>query len=125
MGLPINWNVINVLFHVLPFIADADPAFAKLALEPQTWRNIVLSNRAITEEQRREQLEEIDGSSFAAGFNGALLTVLTSLSNNHFTVIEDFLDHPCLVGDDTDLMPHSVFAVLFEKVAILRSLRRG
>jgi len=125
MGLPVNWNVINVLCNVLPFIADVDPAFARLALEPETWRNIVLANRAITEEQRREQLEEIDGPSFAGGFNGALRNVLAALANNHFTAIEDFLDHPFLVGDDTDLMPHFIFAVLFQKVAILRQLAQG
>jgi hypothetical protein len=54
--------------------------------------------------------------------NNALLHVLGVLANNHFEVIADLLDHPNLVGAYTRLMPYYLFAVLFEKVKILRAL---
>jgi hypothetical protein len=46
------------------------------------------------------------------------------LGPNHFGVIADFLDHPCLSGAYTGLIPHYLFAVLLEKVKTLRSLAR-
>ena len=64
----------------------------------------------------------VDGLWFGHILNNALLHVLGAIANNHFMVIEDFLDHPFLVGGYSHLMPSYVFAVLFEKVAILRQL---
>jgi hypothetical protein len=54
--------------------------------------------------------------------NNALLHVMAALANNHFEVIFDLLDHPSLIGGYTRLMPHYLFAVLLEKVDVLRSL---
>ena len=54
--------------------------------------------------------------------NNALLHVLASLANNHFMLIRDYFDHPCIMGRYTRLMPHYLFAVLFQKVSILRQL---
>jgi hypothetical protein len=122
MSLSVDTDLANVLCMILPFIADADPAFAKLALEPETWRTIVLADQDIAEEQGTQWLNRIEGPWFGHVLNNALLHVLGALANNHFTMIEDFLDHPFIVGGYTHLMPHYVFAVLFEKVMILRQL---
>jgi len=92
----------NPLCMTLPFVADADPAFAKKALDLSTWKNA------------KPVFEHV--------INNALLHVLGSLANNHFTLIRDYLDHPCLYGNYTHLMPHYLFAVLFQKVSILRQL---
>ncbi len=92
----------NPLCMTLPFVADVDPAFAKKALDPNTWNNERLPFRCV--------------------INNALLHVLGSLANNHFMLIRDYLDHPCLYGNYTHLMPHYLFALLFQKVSILRQL---
>ena len=121
MSLPVDSpELANALCMVLPFIADADPTFAKLALDPETWHSLVLADRDISEEERTKRLQLVEGLWFGHVLNNALLHVLGALANNHFMVIEDFLDHPFLVGGYTHLMPSYVFAVLFEKVAILR-----
>jgi hypothetical protein len=114
-------ELYNALCYLLPFIADADPAFAKLALDPDTWRRIVLSDPHITQEDRTTRLERIDGH-FAHALNNALLHVLGSLANNHFLLIDDYLEHIRLRGGYTHLMPQYLFAVLFDKVAMLRGL---
>ena len=58
MSLPVDsTELANALCMALPFIADADPAFAKLALDPETWRSLVLTDRDITEEQRAKRLK--------------------------------------------------------------------
>lgn len=121
MSLPVDsTDLANSLCSVLPLIADADPAFAKLALDPDTWRKLVLADRDITEEERVRRLKWVEGQGFAHWLNNALLHTLGSFANNHFTEIEDFLDHPYLCGGYTHLMSPYVFAVLFEKVVILR-----
>jgi len=123
MRLPVDSiELANALSMALPFVADADPAFAKLALDPDTWRGLVLNDREISEEHRAKRLKCVDGPWFAHTLNNALLHTFGSLASNHFMLIEDFLDHPYLVGGYTHLMPHYLFAVLFEKVAILRQL---
>jgi hypothetical protein len=48
------------------------------------------------------------------------LHVLAAMANNHFGDIADLLEHPSLVGRYTRLMPHYLFAVLLEKVEVLR-----
>jgi hypothetical protein len=123
MNLPVDsCELANALCMVLPLIADADPAFAKLALDPETWRNVVICDRANTEDKRTKRLKWVEGQGFAHWLNNALLHTLGAIANNNFLTISDFLDHPFLVGGYTHLMPHYVFAVLFEKVAILRQL---
>jgi hypothetical protein len=123
MSLPVDsLELANALCMALPFVADADPAFAKLVLDTETWRGVVLNDGYITEEQRAKRLNVVGGPWFSHVLNNSLLHVLGSLANNHFFVIEDFLDHPYLVGGYTHLMPHYVFGVLCEKVAILRQL---
>jgi hypothetical protein len=107
---------------VLPLVADADPAFAKLALDPETWRNLILAEQDISEEERAMRLQPIEGPWFGHVLNNALLHTFGSLANNNFTMIEEFLDHPFLVGGYSHLMSSYVFAVLFEKVAVLRQL---
>ncbi len=92
----------NPLCMTLPFIADVDPAFAKKALDLNTWGKI------------HPWFEHV--------VNNALLHVLASLANNHFMLILEYMDHPCILGRYTRLMPHYLFAVLFQKVSILRQL---
>jgi hypothetical protein len=123
MNLPVDsCELANALCMVLPSIADADPAFAKLALDPEEWRGIVLADRRISEEERTKLLQLIEGLWFGHVLNNSLLHVLGALANNHFMMIEDFLDHPFLIGGYTHLIPTYLFAVLFEKVAMLRRL---
>jgi hypothetical protein len=123
MGLPVESPELwNALCAVLPFVAEADPAFAKLALDPETWRNLVINDREITEEQRGNRLQFIDGYFGHHVLNEALLHTLGALAGNHFLLIEEYLDHPHICGCHARLMPHYLFAVLFEKVAILRQL---
>ena len=123
MSLPADsTELANMLCMALPFIADADPAFAKLVLDKETWRKVVLADRGITEEQRAKRLKTVGGPWFGHVLNNALLHTFGSIANNHFLLIEDFLDHPFLVGGYSHLTPSYVFAVLVEKVAILRQL---
>jgi hypothetical protein len=123
MNMPVDsTQLANSLCSVLPHIADADPGFAKLALDPETWRSVVAADRTTTDEERTKRLQMIDGQWFGHVLNNALLHVLGALANNNFLVIEDFLDHPYLVGGYSHLMSHYIFAVLVEKVMILRQL---
>jgi hypothetical protein len=123
MHLPVDSaELANALCMALPFVADADPAFAKLALDPETWRNLVLADRDITEQQRSKRLKMVERSWFAHVLNNAILHVLGALGNNNFRLIRDYLDHPFICGGYTHLMPTYLFGVLFEKVAILRQL---
>lgn len=122
LGLPLDCQWANSMCFVLPFLADADPTFVKLALDPDIWRGIVVADQSITEEDRAKRLRFVDGEWFAHVLNNALLHALGGLANNHFPVIRDFLDHPLLRGSYTHLMPHYLFAVLFEKLGVLRRL---
>jgi hypothetical protein len=122
-SLPVDSTALaNSLCFVLPLVADADPAFAKLALDPETWRNLILADREITEEKREKRLQWIEGQVFSHWLNNSLLHVLGAIANNNFMTIEDFLDHPFLVGGYSHLTPSYLLAVLFEKVVILRQL---
>jgi hypothetical protein len=122
MSFPVDSiELYNALCTVLPFIADADPAFAKLALDLDTWRDIVIRDSDITDDVRTKWLRRIEGY-FGHVLNNSLLHILGSLANNHFLLIGDFLDHPRLRGGYAHLKPHYLFAVLLEKVAMLRQL---
>lgn len=80
MGLPVDSPVLwNGLCEVLPFVVDADPLFAKLALDPGTWRQMVMADPDITEEEQTKRLQLIDGW-FGHVLNNALLHVLGALS---------------------------------------------
>lgn len=117
-------ELANALCMALPLIADSDPAFAKLALDPEEWRGIVLADPAISEKERARRLRFISGLWFGHVLNNALLHTLAAIANNHFMAIEDFRDHPFLRGGYTNLMSPYLFTVLLEKVVILRQLSR-
>ena len=123
MSLPVDDCMLyNALCMVLPIFTDVDPLFVKLATDLDTWRTLVKTNAGLSEEQQREALNTIDHGCFRHVINNALLHVFGSLANNHFMAIRDYLDHPCLFGHYTRLMPHYLFAVLFHKVSILGKL---
>jgi len=125
MGLSVDDSLLwNSLCVVLPFVADIDPAFARLALDPATWRALVLAGHGTDEGQRETRVRFLGGPWFGHVLNNALLHVLGGLANNHFLAIADYLDHPQLRGGYTHLMPHYLFAVLLEKVRALRRLSR-
>jgi hypothetical protein len=118
LGLSVTSDRLwNSLCSVLPAIADLDPAFVKFALDPQTWRTLVLADRKVEKEEKEERLKFLDGYWFGHVLNNALLHVLGALASNRFLAIGDYLDHRHLRGSYTHLMPHYLFAVLFEKVA--------
>jgi hypothetical protein len=123
MSLPADSiELANMLCMALPFIADADPAFAKLALAPETWHQLVVNDRGITEAERAKRLKCVESQWFGHVLNNALLHVLGALANNHVMLIEDFLDHPFLIGGYSHLTPSYLLAVLLEKVVIVRQL---
>ena len=125
LALPVDGSVLfNALSFVLAPVSDLDPAFVKLALDLDTWRSIVRTDQTLDEATRSQRLGAIDCGDLPHAINNALLHVLAALANNHFGVIADFLDHPCLSGAYTGLIPHYLFAVLLEKVKTLRSLAR-
>ena len=123
MGLAVtDCRLFNAMCFVLPLMADTDPAFVKLALDPHTWQSLVEANADLTESERRTSLDCINQGYFRHAINNALLHVISALGNNHFLSIRDYLDHPCLNGSYTRLIPHYLFALLFQKVSILQDL---
>lgn len=123
MNLPVDsCELANGLCMVLPLIADADPAFAKMALDPETWRNVLMGDRDISEDERAKRLKFVGGLAFAHWLNNSVLHTLGAIANNNFLTIDDFLDHPFLIGGYSHLTPSYLLAVLLEKVAILRQL---
>ena len=118
----IDYKLTDDLCSLLPFLADVDPAFARLVLGPETWRKIALAEQDEGAE-RTDWLEYVEGLWFAHCLNNALLHVLGALANNRFEKIE--VSGPSLPRPPLHtLMPHYVFAVLFGKVVILRQLSR-
>lgn len=117
--------LLNALCMVLPLVADADPPFVKLALDVETWHSIVSADQRLSDTQRRKSFEELDCGYFPHAVNNALLHVFGALGNNHFLLIRDYLEHPCLYGSYTGLMPHYLFALLFQKVSVLRQIAAG
>ncbi|HEX7377929.1 MAG TPA: hypothetical protein VF278_12490 [Pirellulales bacterium] len=115
-------TVANALCLVLPWIADVDPAFAKLVLDKETWRTLVATNHALAANERNERLRIIDGLVFGRILNNALLHVMGALANNHFFEIREHLHHPNLRGGYAFHFPYYLFTVLFEKAATLRLL---
>jgi len=122
-GLPANTDTLaNSLCMVLPFLADLDPAFARLALDRETWRAATMTDRTLTDDELETRLRFVDGNWFGHIVNNALLHVLGQLANNHFLSIRQYLDHPQLRGSYSHLMPHYLFALLAEKVNALRQM---
>jgi hypothetical protein len=120
-GLIYDCALWNALCFVLPWIADVDPRFAKLALDKETWRTLTVTNHALTDKQRYDRQRLIDWH-FGRILNNALLHVLAALANNHFLEIREYLNHPNLRGGYTYHMPYYLFTVLFEKAAALRRI---
>ncbi len=116
----------NQFYHSLcsglPYIAYFDPAFAKLALDRTTWETIVERDPNMPAERRLHLLERFDGRMFRNVLNNALLHVFAALAGNHFFTIGELLDHPCIQGGYTHLMPYYLFAILLGKTRVLLRL---
>ena len=119
---PDSDRLYNSLCAALPYIAYFDPAFAKLALDRTTWETIVKRYPGMSVEQRRKALKLLDNRFFQNVLNNALLHVFAALAGNHFLAIQDMLDHPCIQGGYTHLMPYYLFAILLGKTRVLRRL---
>jgi len=113
----------NAICHFVALIADADPSFARLALDREPWQAMVRENPILSDEGKEERLAIIDAPFFGHVLNNSMLHVLGALANNHFMQIRTWLDHPNLHGAYTGLMPHYLFAALFQKVRALRRMR--
>lgn len=125
-GLPASTDALaNSLCMLLPFLADLDPAFARRALDRETWRAATVADRTLADDEREKRLRSVAGNWFGHIVNNALLHVLGQLANNQFEAIGEYLRHPQLRGGYTRLMPHYLFAVLAEKVAALREMAAG
>jgi len=126
MALPVDdCHLYNLLCYSLPPIANLDPSFARLALDEETYRSIVLTDPSLDAETREGRLRAVDGPYFHHVLNNALLHVLGALACNHFEVVRDLIDHPDIEGRYTSLMPKYLFSVLFEKVSLLCELVRS
>jgi hypothetical protein len=112
----------NALCWALPALADLDPPFARLALNPDTWVVRALNNAALTPADRQRRAAAARSPRFGYVLNNALLHVVAALANNHFDEIAHHLEHPNLKGGYTHLMPAYLFAVLSAKVETLRQL---
>ena len=125
LGLTVEDSLLwNALCLVAPIVADADPEMLRQLLDPETYRRRVLADRRITAEERSLRLKDIGGY-FLRILNNALLHGLGGLAGNHFDEIPGLLGHPALLMSGyTELMPHYLFAVLFEKVSILHRIAR-
>jgi hypothetical protein len=115
----------NSLCYIVPIIADADPSFARFALDGESWEATIRGNAELSDEQKGQRLESLKDRYFGHVLNNTLLHTFGALANNHFMQIRQWLDHPNLYGVYTDLMPRYLFAVLFQKVRVLRQLRVG
>ncbi|HQU47131.1 MAG TPA: hypothetical protein PK867_30280, partial [Pirellulales bacterium] len=49
----------NALCMLLPWLADVDPNFARIALDKETWRTLVNTNHALTANEREQRLRLI------------------------------------------------------------------
>lgn len=122
MGLPFDEPYLwNTLITHLPAMADADPAFTKFVLDLDTWQSMVRSDRSLSGVLRAQKLQKVEAQ-MQRVMNTVLLHVIGALANNQFFEIRDLLGHPFLKGPSTNLMPHFVFAVLYQKVNTLRKL---
>lgn len=121
LQVPVD-EVANDLCFVLPFIADADPTLAKQILDHETWRLRIQANEQLTEQRRSEQLAFLDRILFRFVAHNALLHVLASLANNHFSRIPEFLETDLVDGRYNHLVPRYLFTVLRGKLQVLNQL---
>ena len=83
LALPADGSVLfNALSFVLAPVSDLDPAFAKLALDLDTWRSIVRTDQTLDEAIKSQRLGAIDCGDLPHAINNALLHVLAALANN-------------------------------------------
>jgi hypothetical protein len=123
LGLPVEGSELhNILCTTLPLLVDADPEFVGRALDPETWRGIVLDRTGLTPRERAAELALVDSDFFRNVLNNSLLHVMGGAANNRFGLILELLGHRDLRGGYTDLFPHYCLAVLLAKVRAIRGL---
>jgi hypothetical protein len=123
LGLAVDEALLwNALCSTLPLLVDPNPDFIRRALDPETWRSIVLSKPGLTLRDRARKLALLDGYWFGHVLNNALLHVLGAAANTQQGLLIELLDHPNLAGMYTHLMPHYILGVLLAKVRALRAL---
>lgn len=114
--------LMNSLCVVVPMLADDHPTTAIMLLDPETWRTLATKKSEVSDEERDKVLSDIAHGYFPHVLNNALLHLFAAVANNHFLRIRECLDHPCLYGSYTGLIPHYLFAILFQKVCKLYEL---
>jgi hypothetical protein len=123
LGLAVDEAMLwNALCSTLPLLVDPNPDFIRQALDPETWRSIVLTKPGLTLRDRARKLAFLDGYWFGHVLNNALLHVLGAAANNRHDLLLKLMDHPNLSGMYLHLMPHYILGVLLAKVRALRAL---
>jgi hypothetical protein len=123
LGLAVDGTTLwNALCSALPLLVDPNPDFVRRALDPTTWRSIVLGKPGLTLRDRAKKLSLLDGYYFSHVLNNALLHVLGAAANNRHDLLLELMDHPNLSGMYTHLMPHYILGVILAKVRALRAL---
>ena len=110
------WNMLT--WFVAP-LSTVRPAAAREFLDPEVWKSRNDADPSLTPAERASRAKLLDGH-FRYIVNNALLHVLGALASDNFGEIAGYVDHPCLVGSYTHLMPHYLTATLYRKVTILR-----
>ena len=126
LALPINRRLDPGLpAALLPVLAEADPAFARRAIDPLALEAAVRADRSLTPSDVSRYVGYFRGYFYRSAVSSALARVLAALANNRFDEIGRFLDLPEVHGNWKGAMPRFVFAVLLGKVTVLRGLARS
>jgi len=107
---------------LLPVLAEADPAFARRAIDTRRLEAAVRADRSLAPGEVARHVGYVRGYFYRSAVSSALARVLAALANNRFGEIGRFLDLPEIYGNWNAFMPRFLFAVLLGKVSVLRDL---
>lgn len=126
LALPIGRRLAPGLpAALLPVLAEADPAFARRAIDPRALEAAVRADRSLTPGEAARHVGYVRGYFYRRAVSSALARVLAALANNRFGDIGRFLNLPEIHGNWNGFMPRFLFAVLLGKVTALRGLARA